>query len=251
MSPTISYSKKITLILVILLILFSSLPLLAQNVAEARLVILNPMAMIEQSDLIIAGNVKDLVTGEAERKVTIKIDSVLKGEYAETDLTLEIRPSRYGWNEFPPEGTKVMLLLSKEEDGSYNLTADLNNIAVIDKNDEVKIPTNRGGMDSWTPDSYERFYTLFFKENYNKPNNQLSQVSNMSTNKFAADKLLYQSINIVILVLLLAFGFWVFFGCRRRGLSYFNSVLWSLVVVFIIPPIGILIYFFYRRKRWI
>lgn len=233
----------ITIIITVFIMFFGQKPV------QARLVILNPMEMVEQADLIIAGNVKELVTGESKRKVIVNIDSVLKGKYGEKDITLESRPIRKGWNEFPPEGTKVMLLLSKEEDGSYNLTADLNNIAVIDKNDEVKILTNRGGTDSWTPDSYERFYTLFFKENYNKPNNQLPQKPDMSTNKFAADKLLYQSINIVILVLLLAFGFWAFFDCRRRGLTYFNSLLWSLIVLFILPPVGILIYFYYRRKK--
>lgn len=86
----------------------------------------------------------------------------------------------------------------------------------------------------------------FPREQTGVPQNPVS-----STKNFAVDKLMYQSINIFILVLILAFGCWTFLDSRRRGLSYFSSLIWSLIVIFIIPPIGILIYLFYRRKRWL
>jgi len=130
------------------------------------------MEMIEQSDLIIAGTAEELVSGDSKR-VTIKIDKVLKGQYSDKELTLEITRSRYGWTEFPSV-SKVMVLLTKEEDNSYRLTTDLNNVAMITKDGEIEIIANRGGTGTWPLESYERFYTLFFEEN-NKPDNQPPQ----------------------------------------------------------------------------
>lgn len=235
--------KKIVLLLMIYMMLFT------QNDAQARLTILSPLQMVENSDLIIAGTVKNLVTTESERNVTIEIDSVLKGEYDEKEISIESRPLRYGWTEFPSKGKRVMVLLTKEENNSYSLTADVNNVAVINENGEIEV-SNRGGTDKWPVDSYDRFYTLFFKENYKPDHLLLQKPDGLATGKFTENKLFYQTINIIILALLLAFGFWVFIDCKRRGLSRFSSLIWSLIVVFI-PLVGIGIYFFYRRKRWL
>lgn len=58
-------------------------------------------------------------------------------------------------------------------------------------------------------------------------------------------------INICILLLLVTVSIWVFIDCKNETKSYYNSLFWALVTLFVIPPIGLLLYIFYKNKAWL
>lgn len=63
--------------------------------------------------------------------------------------------------------------------------------------------------------------------------------------------LLWQVINLAIVGVFLVLALWVFKDCRRQGKSISSSLLWSIIAFFILPPVGLLVYLLFMRKKWL
>lgn len=103
-------------------------------VASARLLVSSPEGTLQAADVIITGTVTAREYGEAERRVTIKVDEVLQGDLQVDELNLAMQKNRvYGWVsfDFPRPGTEIFLLLRGQAGQGYWLARDLNCVAVV------------------------------------------------------------------------------------------------------------------------
>ncbi|WP_080832402.1 hypothetical protein [Cohnella massiliensis] len=147
------------LILMILLILLSF-----SKITEAKLSIIPPQDMIKQSSLIIIGTVTKKEYSEEQRQVRISVEAVVKGENQQTEITLKRdKPPMYGWLgfDFPEVGARIMVLLQQND--KLTLTGDVNAVAVLDGNNNVKLYKG-STMGQWTPERYEETYKAFLDE---------------------------------------------------------------------------------------
>lgn len=60
-----------------------------------------------------------------------------------------------------------------------------------------------------------------------------------------------QIFNFIIMAFIALGAIWVFLDTRKRGQSYTGALLWSVIALFLFPPIGLLIYIFYARRKWL
>jgi hypothetical protein len=146
-------SGLFTLVLLFVLITFI-------KTTEAKLTIIAPDGMIEESNLIVIGTVTKKEYSEQQRQVSISIETVVKGKTNKTEINLKRdKPPMYGWLEFdfPETGTKIMVLLQQND--QLTLTGDANAVAVLDDNN-VRL-YNGATMGQWKPEQYEETYKAF------------------------------------------------------------------------------------------
>ncbi len=48
--------------------------------------------------------------------------------------------------------------------------------------------------------------------------------------------MIFRSVNMLILGILLLAAIWVFIDCKKRGESVLNSIFWSIMAFFVLPP---------------
>jgi hypothetical protein len=115
--------------------------------AQAKLFFLSPKEMITSSDHIIIGTIINRIYSGLQRKVTISIETFLKGEMNKEDVIVEgDKNPIYGWLDFkfPKNGTKMMVFLKKEHhEHGYYLPGDGFSVVVI-KNDGKDIELFNG-----------------------------------------------------------------------------------------------------------
>jgi hypothetical protein len=145
----------LTLVLLFLIVSFS-------KTTEAKLSIIPPQQMIEQSSLIVIGTVTKKEYSEEQRQVSISVESVVKGKTQQKEIHLKRdKPVMYGWLgfDFPETGTRIMVLLQQND--QLTLTGDVNAVAVLDGNN-VKL-YNGSTMGQWTPEQYEETYKAYLE----------------------------------------------------------------------------------------
>jgi hypothetical protein len=133
------------------------------NTAEAKLLIMPPEAMVEQSTLIVIGTVTKKEFSEQQRHVRISVETVVKGNTIQKEIDLKRdKPLMYGWLgfDFPETGTRIMILLQQND--ALTLTGDANAVAVLDDN-HVKLYKG-ATMGEWTPERYEETYKAFLDQ---------------------------------------------------------------------------------------
>jgi hypothetical protein len=87
--------KKVGLLLLLLLVI--TVNPFVQTV-EAKLSIIPPQDMINQSDLIVIGTVTKKNYSEENRDVAFSIDTILKGDTNQKEIVLKRdKPVMYGW----------------------------------------------------------------------------------------------------------------------------------------------------------
>jgi hypothetical protein len=159
---------KKTILVFIAALLFPSL-----NTVEAKLTIIPPQRMIDGADFIIIGTITKKVFSEQNREVQFTINSVLKGEIKQKEMTLnQDLPHMYGWLgfDFPDKGSKVMVFLGKYNSGTF-LEGDTNSVATIENN---QVHLYHGAtMGGWTPKLYDAAYQAFFDEHKESINTQV------------------------------------------------------------------------------
>jgi hypothetical protein len=178
--------KKFILVF-ILMLLFPAL-----NTVKAKLTIIPPQGMIDEADLIVIGTITKKVYAEQNREVQFTINSVLKGEMKQKEMTLnQDLPLMYGWLgfDFPDVGSKVMLFLKKYATES-SLEGDTNGVATIENN---QVHLYHGAtMGEWTPKLYNAAYQAFFDEHKNSLDTQFinatSKPQTAQTNMQGTDK---------------------------------------------------------------
>lgn len=155
------------------------------NAAIARLTVAGPAQMLNSADLIIVGTVLNRNYSDNVREVQINVESVLKGTTDRKILKLrQEKDMMYGWLgfNFPEEGTKIMILLGKDEgSNNYRLLYDLNNVATVDRNGNVKLYQG-STVNSKPPELYEKEFSTYYKNNY-KPVKTLEQQDDAIENK--------------------------------------------------------------------
>lgn len=153
---------------VIILLSFVIFILTPLQIGFAKMSFLPPERMITFSDNIIIWIIEDRNYNEDHRKVTISVNSNLKGQIETKEIVLVLeKPLMYGWHnfDFPTKGTKVLLFLSKSpEENLYNLASDGNNIAVIGNENDVEL--FNGVNTANTIEQYEYTYENFLEENH-------------------------------------------------------------------------------------
>jgi hypothetical protein len=141
------------LVLLFLLLTFS-------NTTEAKLVIISPQDMIDQSGLIVIGYVTQKKYSEEERQVVISVETIVKGETEQKEISFKRnKPPMYGWLgfDFPEKGTRIMVLLQQND--QLTLTGDANAVAVLDDNN---VSLYKGiTMGQFTPENYEDTYKSY------------------------------------------------------------------------------------------
>jgi hypothetical protein len=146
----------LTLVFLFLLLPFS-------NTTEAKLIIISPQDMIEQSSLILIGHVTKKEYSEEERQVVISVETVVKGKIKQKEIYLNRdKPPMYGWLgfDFPETGTRIMVLLQQND--QLTLTGDANAVAVLDDNN---VRLYKGStMGQFTPDKYEDTYKAYLDD---------------------------------------------------------------------------------------
>ncbi|CAM4429877.1 hypothetical protein L1N85_26890 [Paenibacillus alkaliterrae] len=144
--------------LLALVLLFLLLPF--SNTTEAKLSIIPPQDMIEQSSLIVIGHVTKKEYSEEERQVVISVETVIKGKIKQKYIYLKRgKPPMYGWLgfDFPEQGTRIMVLLQQND--QLTLTGDANAVAVLDDNN---VRLYKGfTMGQFTPEKYESTYKAY------------------------------------------------------------------------------------------
>lgn len=148
--------------LLTLLLLLLTLPL--GKTSEAKLLIIPPQEMINQSSLIVIGTVTKREYSEETRQVVISIDRVVKGTIQQKEIVFKRnKPNMYGWLgfDFPEKGTTIMVLL--QQNNELTLTGDTNAVAVLDQH-QVKLH-NGFTMGQYTPEKYEDAYNSYLAAN--------------------------------------------------------------------------------------
>jgi hypothetical protein len=144
--------------LLTLVLLFFLLPF--SKTTEAKLTIIPPQEMIEQSSLIVIGTVTKKDYSEEQRQVGISVETVIKGKIQQKEIYLNRdKPPMYGWLgfDFPETGTRIMVLLQQND--QFALTGDANAVAVLDGNN-VKLYKG-STMGQWTPEQYEETFKAY------------------------------------------------------------------------------------------
>lgn len=147
----------LTWVLCIFLLLFA-------NQAEAKLTIIPPSDMIEQSSLIVIGTIKDKQFSDDQRQVTLAVETWLKGSLQDKELVLQRdKYLMYGWLgfDFPDKGTRVMVLLQQSD--PFVLTGETNSVAVLEGKHNVKLYKGTT-MGQWTTELYEEAYSAFLEK---------------------------------------------------------------------------------------
>ncbi len=154
--------KNLVFLLIILGSIFISPPMLV-----AKLLVANPSQMIQHADLIIVGSVQAKHYTEDDREVIIKIESVLKGSTPLEEIALkQHKGPMYGWLgfDFPDQGKRVMVLLREGEKGKgYQLLNDLNNVATVEDNGDIKLYKG-STINETKPQDYEKAFKSIFDE---------------------------------------------------------------------------------------
>lgn len=138
-------------------------------VASARLLVSSPEGTLQAADVIITGTVTAREYGEAERRVTIKVDEVLQGDLQGDELSLARQKNRvYGWVgfDFPDPGTEIFLLLGGQAGQGYWLARDLNCVAVVEGGRVTALyqGSNVGiNGDRWSREDYAAAYDAFYQ----------------------------------------------------------------------------------------
>ncbi|MBC7348005.1 MAG: hypothetical protein H5U00_11260 [Clostridia bacterium] len=143
--------------------------LLLPTVAGARLLVSSPEETLQSADLIITGTVMAREYGEAERRVTVEVDEVLKGDFRADELSLARQKNPVcGWAgfDFPAPGTQVFLLLCGEAEQGYRPARDLNYVAVVEGDRVTGL--YRGfnvGINGrrWSREDYAAAYDAFYR----------------------------------------------------------------------------------------
>jgi hypothetical protein len=156
--------------LLTLVLLFFLIPL---SKIEAKLTIISPQEMVEQSSLIIIGTVTKKEYTEEKRLVSISVETVVKGKSQQKEIQLKRdKPLMYGWLgfDFPETGSRVMLLLQQND--QLTLTGDVNAVSVLDdSNFRLYKGTTMG---KWAPEQYEKSYKAYL----DKQSSQMSDKMN-------------------------------------------------------------------------
>ena len=149
--------------LFIITLLFLLLPF--SKITEAKLTIIPPKEMIEQSSLIVIGTVLKKEYSEEQRQVGISVEKVVKGKIEQKEIFLKRdKPPMYGWLgfDFPETGTRIMVLLQQND--QLILTGDTNAVSVLDGKN---IKLYKGStMGQWTPEQYEETFKAYLDEQY-------------------------------------------------------------------------------------
>jgi hypothetical protein len=147
----------VTLVLMLFIISFT-------ETSEAKLLIISPQTMVEQSTLIVIGTVTKKEYTEQQRQISFSVESVIKGKTKQKEIDLKRnKPPMYGWLgfDFPETGTRIMVLLQQAD--QLTLTGDVNAVAVLDGNN---VRLYKGStMGKWTPKKYEETYQAFLDKN--------------------------------------------------------------------------------------
>jgi hypothetical protein len=61
----------------------------------------------------------------------------------------------------------------------------------------------------------------------------------------------FGGINKFILIILIISSIYIYFDSRNNNNSYLNSLFWAFTAMFVFPPVGIGIYFYYKKKYWL
>lgn len=60
---------------------------------------------------------------------------------------------------------------------------------------------------------------------------------------------LFNIINVSIVGVLLLVAIFIFLDARKNKKSYFQSLIWGIIALCFFPPVGIAIYFFYKKRN--
>lgn len=260
--------RKESLIFILLFIFLLIMP----ASSSALWIKLSPKQLEQGAEIILVGYIEG-ATGKYhyaddiwDTKWKVHVIYYLKGSRPDKDLTVYTpgvkddnieRSTDFGLD---GRGNLVLLFLSKKENryfpitpqGIIGLQSNRYSKGVLDPPTGVTVLKEyciKNGQLS--REEKKQTEEIIKAKNADDPNKAINQPLQKEKDNYKADKVFYQAVNIFILLLLLTFGGRTFIDCRRRRLSYFSSLFWSLTVVFVIPPVGILIYFFYRRKKWL
>lgn len=201
---------------------------LLSDIANAKLVVLSPEAMIESSDFIFTGKVVEKNYTEEQRTVKIEIDRILKGNENISELTLtRQKPKMYGWLgfDFPEVGNKVFVLLNKSKQ-EYMPNFDLNYVAIVNEDDKIEL-YNGNSINGVGKEEYATVYEKFLKENHSKAiipkKNALEQkvdkeiqLSEVSDNNDDKRPFMYILLSAATIVIILSLSFFV---KRKKCLS--------------------------------
>ncbi len=58
-------------------------------------------------------------------------------------------------------------------------------------------------------------------------------------------------INKSILIILIISAIYIYFDSKNNNNSYLNSLFWALTAMFVFPPFGIGMYFYYKKRNWL
>lgn len=61
--------------------------------------------------------------------------------------------------------------------------------------------------------------------------------------------IIFAILNKVIFGTIVIFGIAILFDARKNGCSWILAFFWFLVALFFLPPLGMLLYYAYARKR--
>ncbi|MCR4419412.1 MAG: hypothetical protein QHH27_02945 [Clostridia bacterium] len=148
--------------------------LLLPTVAGARLLVSSPEETLQSADLIITGTVMAREYGEAERRVTVEVDEVLKGDFRADELSLARQKNPVcGWAgfDFPAPGTQVFLLLCGEAEQGYRPARDLNYVAVVEGDRVTGLYRGYNvGINGrrWSREAYAAAYDAFYQAHRSK-----------------------------------------------------------------------------------
>lgn len=137
------------------------------NTALAKLTVAGPDEMLKSSELVIVGNIVKRNYTKDDRQVQIKIENILKGEFKGKNIILKRTVGKmYGWLgfNFPKVGTKVFVLLRTDRNpNTYNLIFDLNGVATVEKNGNIKLYEG-AKINNLPVRHYEEKFTSFYKK---------------------------------------------------------------------------------------
>jgi hypothetical protein len=144
------------LILLFFLITFS-------KTISAKLTIIPPEDMVEQSTLIVVGTITKKEYSQKHREVGISVQTVVKGTTEQKEINLKLdEPPMYGWLgfDFPDTGTKILVLLRQND--QFTLTGETNAVAILE---DHNVKLYRGTtMGQWTTEQYEKTYKAFLEK---------------------------------------------------------------------------------------
>lgn len=57
--------------------------------------------------------------------------------------------------------------------------------------------------------------------------------------------------NTMFFLLLVTIFVGVFIDCRKQGIKVLSAIGWAIIGSIVFPPFGLIVYVFYRNKRWL